>query len=45
MIYIVVFGFNKGATDLETATTTGKKVMEHHCSIARKLLIDGASGR
>jgi hypothetical protein len=45
VIYKVVFGFNKGATDSETATTTGKKVMEHHCSTARKLLIDGASGK
>jgi hypothetical protein len=45
VIYKVVFGFDKGATDSETATTTGKKVTEHHRSIARKLLVDDASGK
>ena len=45
VIYKVVFGFDKGATDSETATTTGKKTTEHHRSITTKLLVQDASGK
>jgi predicted MarR family transcription regulator len=45
VIYKVAFGFDKGATDAETATTTGKKATEHHRNIVKKLLVDDPSGR
>ena len=45
VIYKVTFGFDKGAMDSETATTTGKKTTEHHRGIATKLLIQDASGK
>ena len=45
VIVKVTFGFDKGAMDSETATTTGKKTTEHHRGIATKLLIQDASGK
>jgi hypothetical protein len=45
IIYKVVFGFDKRATDAETATTTGKKATEHHCNIVKKLLVNDPSGK
>jgi hypothetical protein len=35
--YKVVFGFDKG--DIGSVPTRGKKTIEHHCTIARKLFL------
>jgi len=37
-VYKVAFGFDKG--DVKSVPNGGKKVVEHHRSIARKLFVD-----